>query len=213
MKEWVGVYRDAPLFGEAQLTSAPSKAGERSGGGRDMSMVSKSDQSLRPGFSGISDRSTEMVDSIQEARESLETRVDTLTDLVQRFVIGNQAGRTFSISSELAQVRGTLENLAADHREQFRWDGGNITPRDPSSTEEGYDPRTGRPLRNATNVSNVGLMTTAVENPVELRQLINWCQFLVALSDGLGLSQDLDLETRTLASRSNVSDLAQRLSL
>ena len=130
MKEWVNVYREAPKFGEAQLVSAPSKAWVRPGCGRDMSTLSESDQSSRPGFSGVSDRSSEMVDSIQEARQSLKTRVDTLTDMVQSFMIGSQAGHTSSIRNELAQVHGTLENLAADHREQFRGDGGNITPRD-----------------------------------------------------------------------------------
>ena len=66
-------------------------------------------------------------------------------------------------------------------------------------------------------MSNVRLIATATENPVlipvERRQLVNGRQFLVALSDGLGLSLDLDLETRTPASHSNASDLAQRLSL
>ena len=119
-------------MGEAQLISVPSGARGRAADGRDASMVSKWDQSSRPGFSGVSDCSSEMVDSIQEARQSLETRVDTLTDLVQRFVIGRQAGRPSSIRSELAQVRGRLKDLAAEHREQFREDRGDITPHDPS---------------------------------------------------------------------------------
>ena len=82
--------------------------------------------------------------------------------------------------------------------------------------DEGYDPRTGQPLRKATNVSNVRQMATATYNPVlipvERRQLVNGRQFLVALSDGLGLSLDLDLETRTPVSRGNTGDLAQHLS-
>ena len=93
--EWLVVYREAPKFGEAQLVSVPSGARGRSTGVRDVSTVSEADQCLRPGFSGVSDCSSEMVDSIQETRQSLET----LTDMVQRFVIGSQVGHTSSIRS------------------------------------------------------------------------------------------------------------------
>ena len=77
-----------------------------------------------------------------------------------------------------------------------------------------YNPRTGQPLLNMTNMVHVRQMAThnPVLIPVEGRQLVNGRQFLVALSNGLGLSLDLDLETRTPANRSNPGELPQRLS-